>query len=342
MINTPTNLVFQGGGVWGIAYLGALQYLYQSGILKNVKRAAGTSAGAITACIVSFNLPFEKTIAIADTLDYKKIPQESKYPELLKVTEPALREFEAIFGDLGNLYRLITKFGWYSSEYFYGWLKEQIADQFDHTKKLPPYTFADFKDASIHKEQRPFYDLYVIGTNLSYRSSTVFCYENTPQMEVAEAVRISMSIPLFFEAAEYDMEAARASEDVFCDGGVLWNYPINIFDGQPGQEQQETEKNMDTLGLRFLSKAEYHEIHNLLDFINNLFHSQLRVQQNYFNNSPQDVARSIQINPGEVSFIDFDITVGDKSYLSLYQQGYQAARDYFDQINKENVKKLSC
>lgn len=337
MVNTPANLVFEGGGVLGISYLGALQYLYQSGILQSVKRVAGTSAGAITACITSFHLPFEKTRELVDTLDYKKIPQESRYPELKAISEPALRQFEEIFGDLGCLYRLMTKYGWYSSEYFYNWLKKQIASQFDHTKKLPPYTFADFKNPSIHKEQRPFHDLYVVGTNLSYRSSNIFCYENTPHMEVAQAVRVSMSIPLFFEAVEYTPDMADASANIFCDGGVMWNYPINMFDSAFFTKDKRDGVNEQTLGLRFLSSTKYHEINNFLDFINNLYHSQLRVQQNYFENSPQDIARSIQINPGDVSFVDFDITTGDETYLFLYYQGYQAARNYFNRTNDRSI-----
>lgn len=337
MVGTPTNLVFEGGGVCGIAYLGALQYLYQSGMLQSVIRVAGTSAGAITACMTSFNLPFEETKELVDTLDYKKIPLESSYPELKAISEPALREFEAIFGDVGSLYRLITKYGWYSSEYFYSWLKKQIASQFDHTKKLPPYSFADFKNPSIHKDQRPFHDLYVVGTNLSYRSSIIFCYENTPHMEVAQAVRISMSIPLFFEAVEYSTYMADTSANIFCDGGVMWNYPINIFDSALFKEDKQSGVNEQTLGLRFLSCTEYHKINNFLDFLNSLYHSQLRVQQNYFDNSPQDIARSIQIDPGDVSFVDFDITVGDGTYLFLYYQGYQAARNYFNSTNNRRI-----
>ena len=46
------NLVFEGGGVKGIAYVGALEVLDQEGILKDIKRVAGTSAGAMVAVLV--------------------------------------------------------------------------------------------------------------------------------------------------------------------------------------------------------------------------------------------------------------------------------------------------
>ena len=46
------NLVFEGGGVKGIAYVGALEVLDKEGILKDIKRVAGTSAGALVAVLI--------------------------------------------------------------------------------------------------------------------------------------------------------------------------------------------------------------------------------------------------------------------------------------------------
>jgi len=47
------NLVFEGGGVKGIAYAGAVQSLKNHNLLDKVKRVAGTSAGASTAMLLS-------------------------------------------------------------------------------------------------------------------------------------------------------------------------------------------------------------------------------------------------------------------------------------------------
>ena len=45
------NLVFKGGGVRGVAYIGALEELEALGILEGIKRTAGSSAGAVAACL---------------------------------------------------------------------------------------------------------------------------------------------------------------------------------------------------------------------------------------------------------------------------------------------------
>ncbi|MFO7642865.1 MAG: patatin-like phospholipase family protein, partial [Desulfosarcina sp.] len=47
------NLVFEGGGVKGIAYVGAMQVLAQRGLLEDILRVGGTSVGAIQALMVA-------------------------------------------------------------------------------------------------------------------------------------------------------------------------------------------------------------------------------------------------------------------------------------------------
>lgn len=335
MLYEIKNLVFEGGGVLGIAYLGVLDFLSQYGILQNIRRVAGTSAGAITACITSFNLPFNELKQIADSLNYRKIPEKENHPDLAYIPAFVKNELEKIFGDVDSIYRLITDYGWYSSQYFYNWMKEQISSQFNKSKKLPPYTFSDFKNPLIHKNNRPFLDLYVIGTDISAKTSKVFSYETTPHMEVAEAVRISMSIPLFFEAIKVNNYEISKNTllNVFSDGGVMRNYPINIFDLKNAEDQFLYGVNAQTLGARFISDIKYNEINNFLEFITNLVQAFLQVQQDTYRNNLKDIARSIQIYTNDISAVNFNISINDKTYNFLYQQGYAAADNYFTSEN---------
>lgn len=325
------NLVFEGGGVLGIAYLGVLDFLYHQGILQNIKRVAGTSAGAITACITSFSLPFVDIKKMADTLDYRKIPQKSDHPSLEEVPIPFKKELEEIFENIDCLYRLMNDYGWYSSEYFYEWMKREIASQFDASKKLPPYTFEDFKNTTIHKEERPFLDLYIIGTDISTKSSKVFSYETTPHMEVAQAVRISMSIPLFFESIKIieHTDTKNLMPHIFNDGGIMRNYPIKIFDARYFRDKMVNGVNVQTLGARFKSTPKYNKINSFIEYIESLLTSFMSIQQDIYNHSSKDQARSIQIDTNDLSFIDFNIRPNDKKYNFLYQQGYNAAKNYF-------------
>src|SRR5574340_714766 len=47
------NLVMEGGGIRGVAYSGALEMLEKKGVLRNIDRVAGSSAGAIASLMVS-------------------------------------------------------------------------------------------------------------------------------------------------------------------------------------------------------------------------------------------------------------------------------------------------
>lgn len=323
MVQRVENLVFEGGGVLGIAYLGVLHYLYEHGFMANVARVAGASAGAITACLTSFNLPFEQLKATVDTLDYRKIPMKDASPDMPVISSLVRKELDAAFEDWECVLRLVKNYGWYSSEYFYQWIRDQIARQFDPRKKAPPYTFADFRDPQLHLGGRPFFDLSIIGTDISWRDSRVFSFETTPGMEVAAAVRISMSIPVFFEAVKQEQDGRV---DVYSDGGVMRNYPLNIFDGA-------TFANPFTLGARFKVADAWHPVNSLLDYISNLFQAFMRIQEVEYETDPQAITRSIVIDPGQVSFVDFNITPGDATYSFLYTAGYDAAAGYFKRVN---------
>ena len=71
------NLVFEGGGVKGIAYVGALDVLIEKEILKDIERVGGTSAGAINAILVGLGFSQEETKDILWSLDFKKIMDDS-------------------------------------------------------------------------------------------------------------------------------------------------------------------------------------------------------------------------------------------------------------------------
>jgi len=335
MIENIENLVFKGSGVLGIAYLGVLDYLFRNRKLNNLKRVAGTSSGAIAACITSLALPFDEINEIAASLDLRSVPYKGDFEaaSILDSAQAILLEsardiIESFFGDMNCLYRLVANFGWYSSEYFYHWIKGVIASQFNN-KKQPPYTFSDFQRPELHKDGRPFHELYIIGTDLTTGNSQVFSHETTPNMEVALAVRISISIPLFFEAVKISQSDTKGheSEHYYCDGGVLNNYPIRLFDSYRYNTRLVRGANMQTLGVRFKSNNPVNKINNLLDYIWCLVTSYTQVQQDNYYNSPMDIIRSISIEPTGISPIDFNISPKDRDLL--YQRGYLAAASFF-------------
>lgn len=329
------NLVFKGGGVRGIAYLGALKYLYENGLMRSVERVAGTSAGAITATLLALNLDdFDSIKAISDSLDYRKVPAEGNLnverDTLAKVNPHALKKLSlGIFNNLQCSVRLIQEKGWYSSEYLYTWIKSVIAGHFTTAKES--YTFRDFRDPSIHVGERPFFELFITGTDISNRTSRVFSFETTPDMEVALAVRVSMSIPIFFEAIPFQYPGTPEPQ-YYADGGVMWNYPISVFDDEKYGRKLSKGQNDETLGFFPYTSPEvthYKEVNGVIDYIGALFESLLLVQEQLVLYGEKNKDRTIFIDDAGVPMTQFDIVSGDENYSKLFSSGYEATKGFF-------------
>jgi NTE family protein len=321
------NLVFRGGGVKGMAYVGVLEGLDQRGILDQIERVGGASVGAITAMLVSFRLSLAETLAFFDTMDFSRVTQQTAPFELRRWPAFLEREINELAGDVEGLRRLLRKYGWYSSEYVYEWVQHVIAVHCDGNRRA---TFVDFR-------QRGFRDLYMVATNISRGTAEVFSADTTPDVAVADAVRLSMSIPLYFEALQFDGQKFGQG-DFYIDGGVLNNYPVQIFDQRRFAVDNPWflgEVNWETLGCFLYNPGEFRRdlpIRNFRDYMSILFENMSRGQQFVaFENSRLDRRRTIKIDIHDVESTDFFIQPGDAKYQEMVEAGRQAAIDYLDQ-----------
>jgi NTE family protein len=282
-----TNLVFEGGGVKGVAYVGALQVLEERGVRSRIGAVAGTSAGAITAALVAAGYSAVELKTAMMALD--------------------LRSFED--GRLEGPVRILEKYGWYKGDAFLAWLHARIADKLGSADA----TFADLQQATQ-------VDLRVVATDLSTHRPVTFGPASTPHVAVATAVRMSMSIPLFFAAVSW-------GGNIYVDGGAVWNFPIEMFDGPGGA-------NPATLGLHLglMGKAPppHVPIADLVEYGKALYETITRVQSDDFERSAPDVARSVFIDDLGLKATDFDITQEQK--LALIDQGVKATAAYLNQV----------
>jgi len=319
---TYRNLVFKGGGIRGIAYIGALEALEERGMLAGIQRVAGTSAGAISAFLVSLRIPVSEILERFSTLDFRKIPQASTKEKKLPIPFYLPTEEE-------KLTRIIRNYGLYSSSYFHEWLRSITAS---YCNGNPDATFEDF-----HKHG--FRDLYIVVANLNKQQGEVMSYQETPQVSVADAVRMSMSIPLYFEALRFDGKKFGKG-DYYVDGGVYNNYPIKLFDQPPYVKTADLKRskgNPETLGMFLypesgLKISRHENPHNLMDYlgivISNLYTSYETIQ---YEVSIIDQHRTIAISDCGILSTDFSIVKGDEKYTKLYEAGRKATLAFFDE-----------
>ncbi|MEJ8800657.1 patatin-like phospholipase family protein [Pontibacter sp. H249] len=225
------NLVLEGGGVRGIAYGGALAELDSLGILPQIKRVGGTSAGAIQAALLAVGYTPNEITDIT-------------------FTTPVQQFNDGRFIFFGGTNRLFKQYGWYRGDKFTDWLGKQLEAKTGEAD----ITFAELHALAVQNKAR---DLYVTGTNLTDQCVMVFSHETYPNMQVKHAVRISMSIPLYYRAVLLDQQGNIVTKpekgqqlDVLVDGGILANFPLTLFDDPKYLDQVLPEqKNYDTQGI---------------------------------------------------------------------------------------------
>lgn len=308
------NLVFEGGGVKGIAYGGVLSALEEHGILEPIIRVGGTSAGAIASSLLAVGVPIDEL------------------SELLEAT-PFAKFADRGFGYIRATKRLLTRYGWHRGDEFSEWMRNHIKNACGD----PDITFAQLF-AKHQQTPTRYRRLFIIGTNLSRQRSEVFSHINTPDMPIWLAVRISMSIPLFFQSVSFNGE-------VYVDGGVTWNFPINLFDTaqfmtEAFSRDQSVAYNRETLGVRVagrlpelgepLPQPETVEIKNIRDYMLTLI-NYVWETVNRQHLREHDWHRMVFVDTAEFSPIDFDLSAAEVELL--LQRGRYGVERYFDWFN---------
>jgi len=332
------NLVFEGGGVKGIAYVGALEVLDREGILKDVERVAGTSAGAMIAVLVGLKYSSEEVKEILWKLNFKNFMDSS-------------------WGIVRDTNRLLKEYGWYKGDFF----RDLMADFIKRKAGNGEATFADLA------KTKKFRDIYLVGADLTTGLSKTFSAHSTPDMKVADAARISMSIPIFFAA----VKGGEDNSHIFVDGGLLDNYSVKTFDQlsyvadknnarrtdyynkinsklkrQRSMVVNEYVYNKETLGFRLDAKEDIsmylghgagqpNEIKSFFTYTKALINTLLDFQTNVHLHS-DDWQRTVYIDTLGVRAIDFDIS--DSKKKQLVESGTLYTEAYLDWYNNDEEK----
>jgi predicted acylesterase/phospholipase RssA len=154
------NLVLAGGGIRGMAYIGAIAALRQLRVLDKIERVLGCSVGAIFALLVALDYTHEELHDILIHFDYFSIK------------------------DLDFL-GLIDKWGVESGAKVEKFLNQLIKRKTD----LNDPTFKELRVKTGNKE------LIVNAVAIDTFTIKYFSSEETPNIKVVKAIRASISLP---------------------------------------------------------------------------------------------------------------------------------------------------
>lgn len=287
------NLVFEGGGIKSLAYLGAVETLTKQYVdINNIKRVGGSSAGAITALLLGldyslaelhilFNntelaLFLDDAGPIKDVAKLTDITQEVSPVNFITSIKKNLKLLKAI-QSIGDLLKLIREF--------------EVKQIKDNLTQQPPYRagllnatafredwlesliyaktgikYTTFKELYELKTQSPgqygaFKDIYLVGLNLNTHRTEVFSYETTPDLIISDALRISMAIPLIFKPHQLYLKQAgkriaHPAGHCYVDSWLVNNYPLWLFDNTKYMTDKigYSTANHQTLGFRLVAE----------------------------------------------------------------------------------------
>jgi NTE family protein len=192
--------------------------------------------------------------------------------------------------------------GFYKGDEFYRWIREKISLKVTGKRNGSP----TFKDLPI--------PLTVIATDLYHKKEIVFSRNNFPDLPVADAVRMSMSIPYFFRPVKF-------GSSLTVDGGLASNFTAWVF------QQEENFAPLPILGLRLepddLSST---EITGLLKFGGAAIDTTIRTHTMLQIANIQDLY-IINLPTLGVQTTDFEISTDKKE--QLYKAGYDRTQAFF-------------
>ena len=239
------DVVFEGGGAKGSAFVGALTALKQAG--HSTRRLIGTSAGAITAALLAAGYsPGEMLDAVNETRDgeprfagFLDHPRADAFSKEIREASGTFQALQAVHVPLvasdvllrlllnspvyPTLFSIVECGGIYAGEAFVEWLIEKLA-----AKGIG----ASESLAGMYAKTQV--DLSVVASDTKDMEMLVLNHRTAPAVPVVWAVRMSMSIPLVWHEVVWQKswgtyQGRAKAGNIIVDGGVLSNFPIRLI-----------------------------------------------------------------------------------------------------------------
>ena len=367
--NQYVNLVQEGGGILGIALVGFTYVLEEMGI--RFLSLGGTSAGSINALLMAdLGSPQEKkSAAVLDRIaskNFMDFVDGGKDARRLTEAFDSDNKVQLYLHLITNIAEIKEKLGINPGTHFEEWLRGILRHDSwqglrDNLCNLPAdlYHLSNYgkrKRSVTAEELDP--KIAIVAADITTQTKAEFprmahlYYADPEEENPASFVRASMSIPFFFEPKRASMAWTQGKENevrrrwrslagysgeipdeiVFVDGGVMSNFPIDLF------HQADVIPLRPTIGVKLgVDRSCPREINNLTDFMGSMADGVRNLRDfEFIRNHPEykDLVEYIDIDG--FNWIDFNITDAEK--LKLFRQGAKAASHFLQRFNWSDYK----
>lgn len=275
------NCVFGGGAIRGMCYIGAMQALQEFNV--EISSIAGSSVGSV----------FASLFALGYSID--------------EIKEFFLDFNFNMFRDI-NISLFESDLSISKGEIFLDWLREKIEKKYfgeNYKKDTKRVRFKDIEN-----------NLYILTLDINTNTPFIFSKENTPDEEIAFAVRVSAGMPGLMKPVNY-------GNAILVDGDLIKSWPAwKVFTDLNTSENR-------LLEFRLEGSRENQEIKNPLDYVNSVlstiwYLSTENIYNLYHENDRYDY---VIIDTKDVIMFDFTLDKNEKE--KLIERGYETTKKYF-------------
>lgn len=313
------NAVFEGGGVKGISLAGAVKSAEDHGVQFN--RVAGTSSGSIVAALIAAGYKADEMRGIIENTPFASLLRRAPI-------------FDVRW--LGPAARLFLKKGLYSGEALETWIRSML-------QQKGIRSFADLPPGKLNVIASD-----ISGGNILVLPDDISRFGIEPgKLDVAKAVRMSCSIPYFFDPVVIRKSPAFSKGLPFSqqfvyvvDGGLLSNFPLWLFEGERSKRSGEI---IPVVGFKMVGKTEGQPatIKGPLSMLQALVETMLTAHDERYIEQINR-SRTVKIPTLGIKPTQFRLTPDES--LALYESGIASGTDFFsgwnaktygEQLNKE-------
>lgn len=314
-MNLKCDGVFEGGGVKGTGFVGAISAIENAGY--EFENVVGTSAGAIVASLIAAGYKADELKREIFNLDFKMFKQ---------------KRFLSYFGYIGKFINVFNHFGIYSTDCFEEWINALLLKKnktlFKHIK-------------TNHKDKKYKYKFQAIASDLTDKKLLIlpndlnFFGIDPDEFPISKAVRMSISIPLFFEP--YKLKDVSGKNHIIVDGGLLSNYPIWLLD------DGTKDPLWPTFGFKFSNNEQAKDetsINNFLDYGKSVVSTLLEAHDNlHISMSKGDFQRTIiiptkvMINNKCKNIYTTYFNISEEEKTCLFNNGFESGKNFLKKWN---------
>lgn len=320
------DLVLEGGGVKAPALVGAVSALVDRDDPYTFHRIAGTSAGAIVGALLAAGVSAAEMTQRMNELDFSRFEDE-----------PGVFKHVPL---IGEAFGLLFHEGMFVGDVLHEWIADSLASRGIRT-------WADLRDddpgSGLPPDRR--YKLVVIVSDVSRGRMLRLPWDyrlllgvDPDQQSVADAVRASASLPFYFRPVHLKMDAATMGHaDITCtDGGMLSNYPIDIFNRRDSRPARWPTLGIKLSARKTINAAHWSDTSNSFELAKALLSTLLTAHDRVHVDDTATAARTIFVDTTGFSATDFDLSRADKE--TLFENGLRAGKRFLASWDWEKWK----